>query len=169
MSLFLYLTLPWLSHESPQTPQGILSHLALHRNSLPCGIISLWILLIISYYRSGNPSAFKHKKHDEALSALLVLLSPTTSFWPVDIIKAASLHKNKIMKISLHQLYAHIISGAIEFRNPSDDLATLLRDGGTYPVGEWSIQLVMDSPCWSSITLWIIRSFSTVFKVSICA
>jgi hypothetical protein len=132
------------------------------------GILCLWILLLLSLCRSGT-SLFDNEAHSrEALKALLSLINPTRSFWPIDISQAiSSARKTKVIKLSLRQLFVHIVSGTLEFRNPSVDLVKLLKDG-EYCVNGWSIQLAVDTSWWSVVSIWIFKSFAWTTDVSTC-
>jgi hypothetical protein len=126
-------------------------------------ILSLGLILVFLFYRLFNSS----QVDNEVLEALLTVINPTRSFWPADVMKvAASVRKNKIIRISLRQLYLHLLSGALEFRNPSVDLVQILKEG-EYRINGWTVQITVDVSWWSSISIWILRSFIGIMKVSI--
>lgn len=169
MSQFFTVEFPRFPHEVLHDSLSKLVALLSQRHTipdpLPFGIVSVWVLLIISFYHPSSLFRVKSKNTDEALDVLLTLISPTKSLWPKDIIQVASAHKDKIIKLPLSQLLSHIAAGTLEFRNPSQDLITLVKDGGVYRVDEWCIALVVDASWWITIGFWIFKSCVNIIKV----
>ncbi|KAH7923480.1 hypothetical protein BV22DRAFT_1130626 [Leucogyrophana mollusca] len=91
-----------------------------------------------------------------ALEALLAIASPTCSLWPrryIDLARAAALRPARRFALPLSALMDDIYTGAIELRDPVEDLPRLLGRGT--PVYAWTIALRVERTWFFAVLDWL--------------
>lgn len=107
-------------------------------NSLTCLVVACFACTVFVFYRLYRPAKDQFSTIEpQPLHTLLSVLIPTRSTWPSRYQKILS--KRHDIHMSLDVLFHDVIAGVIELRNPTRDIALLLRGGAD--VNGWRIKL----------------------------
>ena len=87
-----------------------------------------------------------------ALQALLTIITPSCSLWPsryTRLVKQASISPDNRIMLPLHSFVQDVLDGAIELRDPLNNLVDLTRATGIDANG-WNVCLRVGSRSWVS-------------------
>jgi hypothetical protein len=107
-------------------------------------------------------------KAQNPLQALLTILTPTHSAWPLSysaLVQRVSTSGSNTITISLAQLLGDVYLGTLELRDPTNDLPDLFR-GGIKAYGWW-IRLNVGTSYRIAVLRWLSSSAIPMYKVII--
>ncbi len=126
----------------------------------------LFVLLSLSSF--GSRSVTKQDDLRAPLRAILAVVTPTCSTWPVSylvISRRALLHKPTI-KMPLRLILDDVISGAVELRLPAVDLPIFMTN--TLQAQGWEMKMDVEASWWYCVISQIVLSYCSnfIFRVS---
>lgn len=124
-------------------------------------LVSLLFSLLLDYWslRSRGISTASISQRSEPLRALMSILTPTYSQWSPYYLSAArrGLKRGEArLELSLSQLLADVLSGAVELRSPDSDLADLF--SGSLQSQGWRLSLTIESGWHLDLTMRLTRA-----------
>lgn len=132
----------------------MLFHDTLRRYRYPC--ISLLLILVCYCCTSRSSRDQRIRGTSEALQALTMIITPTSSAWyDTHPIKHSVSMRSKTIKIQLYDLMRNVCAGIVELRDVND-LPDLFRE--RLRVYGWLVYLEVDPCWWATVSYWLLVS-----------